>query len=98
MNLRFMQIIDYWVGVPLCFLLSLWELVFGRIFSPKEEPPRKILFIELSEMGTVVLSYSALKQANKQFEDIERYFLIFESNAESVRLLDEIPPQNILTI
>lgn len=98
MNLRFMQIIDYWVGIPLCFLLSLWELVFGKIFSSKEEFPRKILFIELSEMGTVVLSYSALKQANKQFENVERYFLIFESNAESVRLLDEIPPQNILTI
>ena len=57
-----------------------------------------MLFIELSEMGSAVLSYSALYQAQKQFENVEQFFLIFESNVESVELLGVIPPENILTI
>ena len=94
-----MRLIDYWVGVPLCILMSLWEVVFGKIFSSQERPsPRKVLFIELSEMGSAVLGYSALSQAQKQFENVELFFLIFESNAESVELLNVIPSQNILTI
>ena len=57
-----------------------------------------MLFIELSEMGSAVLSYSALQQAQKQFRNVEQFFLIFESNVESIELLDVIPPENILTI
>jgi len=99
MKIRNMRLIDYWVGVPLCILMSLWEVVFGKIFSSQERPsPRKVLFIELSEMGSAVLGYSALSQAQKQFENVELFFLIFESNAESVELLNVIPSQNILTI
>ena len=63
------------------------------IFS-KEKTPRKILFIELSEMGSAILSYSALHQAQKQFDKAELFFLIFESNVESVKVLNIITIRN----
>jgi len=98
MNIRNMRRIDYWIGVPLCFLLSLWEFFFRKIFSFRERQPRKILFVELSEMGSAILSYSTLYQARKQFQDAEPFFLIFESNVGSLELLNLFPPKNILTI
>jgi ADP-heptose:LPS heptosyltransferase len=99
MKVRFMQFIDYWVGVPICVLISIWDFIIGkRFFSQKSPIPRKALFIELSEMGTAVLSYSSLYQFKHQFKNTERFFLIFDSNAESVELLNEIPKDNILTI
>ena len=98
MKLRHIRKIDYWVGIPLCILISFWEFLLGKRLASRQSPPRKVLFIELSEMGSAVLSYSALYQAQKQFENAERFFLIFESNVESVELLGVIPPQNILTI
>lgn len=98
MKLRNIRKIDYWVGIPLCILISLWDFLLGKRRSSRQRPPRKMLFIELSEMGSAVLSYSALYQAQKQFENVEQFFLIFESNVESVELLGVIPPENILTI
>jgi len=90
--------IDYWVGIPICFFISLWHLFLGKLIFVKKKTPRKILFIELSEMGSAILSYSALHQAQKQFDKAELFFLIFESNVESVNVLNIIPPQNIITI
>ncbi len=98
MKLRNIRRIDYWVGIPLCILISFWDFLFGKRLSSRQRPPHKMLFIELSEMGSAVLSYSALYQVQKQFENVERFFLIFESNVESVELLGVIPPENILTI
>ena len=99
MNTRFMQLVDYWIGVPVCALLTIWDFVIAKRFFSQENPtPRKVLFIELSEMGTAVTSYSSLYQISNQFENTERFFLIFVSNAESVEILNEIPKKNILTI
>lgn len=100
MNLDVMRAIDYWVGVPICFLLSLVykaKKILGierKIIATS----KKILFIELSEMGSTVLAYHAIKKAKELFPTAELYFLIFEENKHSVYLLDIIPKKNVLTI
>src|SRR3989338_3532148 len=100
MKVDFMRWVDYWVGVPICFLLSIVvsiERLFGLRKVKKDFRPKKILFIELSEMGSAILAYSAMKKAKELF-DAKIYFMIFRENVESVRLLGIVPEDNIITI
>lgn len=98
MRVRLIQLIDYWVGVPLCAVLSVFDFVL-RLFLPRIGiHPKKILFLELSEMGSAIIAHSSLERAKRLFPDSELFFLVFKKNAESVQLLDLIPPANIITI
>ncbi len=102
MTIAFMRWVDKWIGVPLCGLLSLLHSLF-RVsqFSegkPSNEPLRKILFIQLSEMGSSIAAYSSLQKAKTLFPGVQLYYLIFEEMQASIRLLDTIPDENILTI
>ena len=95
MKLQTMRRVDYWIGIPLCFLATLWLRIVGA--RNGAEKPSRILFIELSEMGSTIIANPALEKAKREF-GAEIFFLIFERNAESVRLLPTVPEQNILTI
>lgn len=95
MKLKTMRAVDYWIGIPLCFLCTLWVRLMGTPKGP--EKPRRILFIELSEMGSTVIANPALEKA-KNALGAEIFFLIFERNADSLRLLPTVPEQNIVTI
>lgn len=100
MNIDTVRTIDYWAGVPICFFISVIHTIkkiLGLGRKPKKEP-RKILFIELSEMGSTVLAYSAMKKAKEFFPTAELYFLIFEENKHSINLLGIVPKENVLTI
>ncbi len=99
MNVRFTQIVDYWAGVPLCAVMSVVDRICSLFRTVSKETPKKVLFIELSEMGSAFLAYSALKRTIERTGDAHSvYFLIFKSNAQSVELLNLLPSQNILTL
>lgn len=96
MNVDRMRRIDRWAGVPLCFLLTL----LGRLFLHRpngETPPRRILFVELSEMGSTILADPAMRKARQVF-DAELYFVIFRRNAASLAFLRTVPEANVYTI
>lgn len=100
MNIDTVRQIDYWAGVPICFVLSVINRITKTLHlnrKPKKEP-KKILFIELSEMGSTVLAYRTMKRAKEMFPQAKLYFLIFEENRKSIDLLDIIPKENVLTI
>ncbi|MBI4141969.1 glycosyltransferase family 9 protein [Candidatus Woesearchaeota archaeon] len=100
MKLDTMRMIDYWIGIPICFLLSVTYKI-KKILRLTRKPlknPQKIMFIELSEMGSTVIAYGAMKKAKELFPAAQLYFLIFEENKQSVQLLNMIPKNNILTI
>jgi len=90
-----MRAVDYWIGIPLCFLCTQFVRLMGRRKGP--DKPRRVLFIELSEMGSTVIANPALQKA-KDALGAEIFFLIFERNADSLRLLDTVPEANIITI
>jgi len=72
-----------------------------RFFSPRVKinpEPKKIIFLELSEMGAAILAYSAMKEARESYPDAQLYFWIFKDNVESVYTLDVIPKENVITI
>ena len=94
-----MRTIDHWVGVPLCAIVSPFIALIDaikNIFSRGQETPKKILFIELSEMGSAILVDPAMR--NAQARGAELFFLIFKSNRASLTLLNTVKPENIFTI
>jgi ADP-heptose:LPS heptosyltransferase len=95
-----MRALDFWVGVPLTFLLTILRRIrrFVDSAGPASSPPRNILFIQLAEMGTMVVAYPALRKARELFPDARLYFLCFEQIRASVEVLGIIPPENIITI
>ena len=92
--------IDFWAGIPACFLLSLLSWAVSRLFPRKEpgRPFKKFLLIELSEMGSAILAYPTLKALQRDYPGAELYFMIFEKNRASVDILNLVPRENVLTI
>ncbi len=94
-----MRTIDHLVGVPLCAVISPLVAIIDGIknsFSRQLSEPKKILFIELSEMGSAILVDPAMR--NAQSRGAELFFLIFKSNCASLTLLNTVKPENIFTI
>jgi ADP-heptose:LPS heptosyltransferase len=94
-----MRAIDHWVGVPLCAIVSPFIALIDRIkniFHRGPETPKKLLFIELSEMGSAILVDPAMRNAKAR--GAELFFLIFKSNRASLTLLNTVKPENIFTI
>jgi ADP-heptose:LPS heptosyltransferase len=100
MDINLMRTIDRGVGIPLCFLLTLVRKINKRLKGRDDalNIPCKILFIELSEMGSVVLAYPTMKKALEIYPEAELYFLIFQENCKSLSLLNIISERNIYTI
>ena len=94
-----MRAIDHWVGIPLCAIASpivaLMDAI-KNIFSRNPQSPKRLLFIELSEMGSAILVDPAMR--NAQARGAELFFLIFKSNRASLTLLNTVKPENIFTI
>ncbi|HEY1719700.1 MAG TPA: glycosyltransferase family 9 protein [Magnetospirillaceae bacterium] len=86
--------IDRLAGIPLTFLMTLLLWPFSRGTRPK---PKRILFVELSEMGSTILADPAMRKARTAF-DAELFFVIFKRNVASLDLLGTIPRENICTI
>ena len=97
-----MRFVDYWLGVPLCFSLSAANAVMralGLHGRPVKNAPRKVMFIKLSEMGAIILSYPLLMRVKKDRPGIELFFITFKRNKSIFRLFPGlIKEENILTI
>jgi len=97
MKVDTMRQIDYYVGVPLCFIGTILCKV-GRLFSkPEQKTPQNVLFIELSEMGSAVLVDPAMRKLQRE-TGANIHFAIFKKNKPSLDLLKTVPAENIYTI
>jgi ADP-heptose:LPS heptosyltransferase len=95
-----MRALDFWVGIPLTFFLTAIDRALrlvGLAASPAGGP-RNILFIQLAEMGTMVVAYPSLQKARELFPDATLHFLCFTQIRSSVEMLEIIPAKNIVTI
>jgi ADP-heptose:LPS heptosyltransferase len=97
MNVDTMRRIDRLAGVPLCAAATLLVRLRDLFRSRSARPVRRILFVELSEMGTTLLAEPAMRKARTQFS-AELFFVIFARNVGSLELLGTFPPDNIFTI
>src|SRR5580765_859136 len=97
MNVRQLQRVDRWFGVPLCFMLTLVRSVAGRRTDPSA-PLRNILFVKLAEQGSTVLAQGALRRAVELVGRENVYFIAFQDNRFILDLLRIIPEANVITI
>jgi ADP-heptose:LPS heptosyltransferase len=98
MKVDTMRSVDYYIGVPLCFALTIVKKIFS-LFSSRSTGPRStnILLIEMSEMGSTILADPAMRKL-KRVLNANLYFAIFKKNTPSLELLGTIPKENIYTI
>jgi hypothetical protein len=86
MNINAMRWIDRYVGVPLCAiatpLVRLWHRAFAQ--TPRSAP--RVLFIEMSEMGSTILAAPAMQKARERL-GAELFFVIFRKNVGSLEML-----------
>lgn len=97
MNVDLMRKIDYYLGVPLTFI-STGIIKFVDLFRNKDDSkPKKILFVELSEMGSTIIADPAMRLAQQTY-NAELFFVIFSKNKPSLDLLQTIPEENIFKL
>jgi ADP-heptose:LPS heptosyltransferase len=97
MKVDTMRQVDYYAGVPLCFIGTLFSKCRNLLFKQAEKPLKNVLLCELSEMGSTILVDPAMKKLRKQ-ANVNLFFVIFKKNKVSLDLLQTIPEKNIFTI
>ena len=97
MNIDLMRKVDYFAGVPLCALVTPFVKLASLFSKQNVLTPRKVLFIELSEMGSAILVDPAMRKMQTA-ANAELFFVIFKGNAASLRLLNTVPVANVFTI
>ena len=96
MNLAFQRKVDRFFGALICRLLSLFST--GKKHMMVKGKPDKILFILLSEMGSLVLTMPMMKRVEKKYPNASVYFLVFHQNREVVTIIYPHKKNHILTI
>ena len=94
MGARTIRFLDYWIGVPLCLLLTACR----TLVADRTAPPRKILFLKFIEQGATVLAQDAMSRAAASVGRDNIFFCVFESNRAILDLLGTVPPANIFAI
>jgi len=97
LNVDSMRRIDRLAGVPLCALATALLEIWWWLRPIRPLPVRRILFIELSEMGSTILADPAMRKARARL-NAELYFVIFTQNAESLDLTGTISRANVFRI
>ena len=94
------RFLDRWVGILLCFLLTIFHrLVHIFNLSPtKVHNPKKILFVKLIEQGAMVLACPALEKAKKWVGENNVYVCAFNKNCFVLPILRVLPEENIIEI
>jgi ADP-heptose:LPS heptosyltransferase len=88
------RVFDYWLGVPLCALLT---LVRALVPSPRRAP-RRILFLKFIEQGATVLAQDAIARAAARVGRDHLHFCVFESNRAILDVLGLVPAANVIVI
>jgi lipopolysaccharide heptosyltransferase II len=96
MNISLLRALDRIIGVALCALLSLVARVLPR--RQPAHPPRRILVILLSEMGSLVLAYPMFARLKERYPAASIHVLQIAKHREVLDLLGVIPPENVLTV
>jgi ADP-heptose:LPS heptosyltransferase len=98
LNPRTIKTVDAWLGVPLCWVLTVARRLCDLFRGPMTDPPRKIIFLKLIELGAHVQAYAAVRRAAEMVGRENVYFWVFQDSVPILRLLDEVPPENIIVV
>lgn len=89
--------LDRTVGTPATWLLSMLHRLGGSRPSAKGTS-RNILFIELSEMGSMILLAPLLDRVRRDYPDATFYFITFSYTRPALSLLRRVDEDKIWTL
>jgi ADP-heptose:LPS heptosyltransferase len=99
MQINLMRKVDYYFGMPVCFMLSVANKLIVIFHKRKKSVSyKKVLFIKLWGMGSIILSFPAVREFKKQYPGCRIYFMTFKENKTTCELLDLVDNQDILTV
>ncbi len=96
-SINAMRRIDRLAGVPLCFLATIILKLRWQFQRRLPRPIQRVLFVELSEMGSTILADPAIRKMRER-TSAENYFVIFARNADSLAITGTIDRRNVFTI
>jgi lipopolysaccharide heptosyltransferase II len=96
MNVEFQRQVDSTLGPLICALLSFVDRFRGKPVAAR--PPRRILVILLSELGSLVLAQAMFARLKQQYPGASIHALVFARNREVLDLMGLIPKTNVLTL
>jgi len=97
-DLARVRLIDRLIGGVLCAVLDASRRILGRREESTGSSPKKILFIELSEIGAAILAEPALRHVRRSWPEAEIYFWIFAENADVLRVQGLVDPEKVFLI
>ena len=92
-----LQIIDRWIGIPVCFVLSAVEKILRGPREPAVQP-KKILFVKFAEQGSTVLASPAIRRAVEMVGRESVYFIVFKENRFILDVMGLVPEENVITM
>ncbi|HBE01950.1 MAG: hypothetical protein A2096_08930 [Spirochaetes bacterium GWF1_41_5] len=99
MQVKFMHFLDYFIGLPACFLLSAVNACLSLIIKKRNhENVKNVLFIKLFGMGSVTLSLAAVKRFIDQRPLCNVYYLTFASNKFVFNCVKNLDSVKILSL
>ena len=98
MKIEIARFIDYWLGIPICLLLSILNNAKSLFTDKNKERPKKILFLEFSEMGSAILAYFSMRKVKEMHPEAELFFWTFRRNRDGVFLLNIMPSKNVIVM
>ena len=101
MKIATMRLVDRWLGMPICFFLTVFRKCHDLFSLQQKSQPKKIrsiLFVKLAEQGATVLADAALRRAVKMAGKENVYFMAFAQNRFIVDVMDVIPAKNVIPI
>ncbi|MFH1847087.1 MAG: glycosyltransferase family 9 protein [Candidatus Omnitrophota bacterium] len=91
MRISLIHKVDYYIGIPLCFLFGMFSNL-RRFFSEKNkdipENPQNILLIKTWGLGNIVMMMPLMKKLRETYPAAKIYFLTLKRNQE---ILEENP-------
>ena len=100
MDIDLQRFIDRWAGIPLCAAVSAVDAVMRRLRPAPAiaRPPRAIVVILLSEMGSLVLANDMFARLKARYPDAPLHALLFRKNREILDLMQVMDPANVHTV
>ena len=98
MNINVQRWVDRWAGIPLCAAVSLLDVLTSPFKSKANAPPRAIVIILLSEMGSLVLAHDMFARLKARYPNAELHALLFGKNREILDLMQVMKPEHVHTV
>ncbi|NLV39800.1 MAG: hypothetical protein GXY15_01030 [Candidatus Hydrogenedentes bacterium] len=99
MAMILVRVVDRWIGIPLCAVLTILRKMAGLVIGDhSRRPVTRVMFLKPAEQGATLLAAPAIANTAERLGREDVFVCVFAKNREIVDILDLVPRENVLTI